>query len=74
MKRRRMNGEQILDALETILTGAMEAAQWPPAIRAAELLGKQAGLWKTDTPQHTSLAELINEAAANGGGDREQSG
>jgi hypothetical protein len=73
MKRRRMNEEQILDALETILAGAMAAEQWPPAIRAAELLGKHAGLWRNDGPPQSSLAELINAAAANGDGDREQS-
>ena len=66
MKRRRRNDEQILDALETILTGAMEAGQWAPAIRAAELLGKQAGLWKSEAPQQTSLADMINEAAVTG--------
>jgi len=67
MSRRRMNEEQILDALETILKGAMAAEQWAPSIRAAELLGKQAGLWKSEAPQQTSLADMINEAAAKAG-------
>ena len=66
MKRRRMTGEQILDALETILKGAMAAEQWPPSIRAAELLGRQAGLWKSEAPQAMSLADMINEAAVTG--------
>ena len=67
MKRRHMNEEQILDALETILAGAMETKAWAPAIRAAELLGKQAGMWKSEGPPQTSLADMINEAAAKAG-------
>ena len=72
MKRRRMTDEEILDAFETILKGAMAAEQWPAAIRAGELLGKQAGLWKSEAPQQTSLADMINEAAAKGGDDGRQ--
>ncbi len=66
MKRRRMTDEQILDALETILAGSMETKAWAPAIRAAELLGRQAGLWKSEAPQAVSLADMINEAAKGG--------
>ncbi len=72
MKRRRMTDEEILDAFETILKGAMAAEQWAPAIRAGELLGKQAGLWKSEAVPQTSLADMINEAAAKGGDDGRQ--
>jgi hypothetical protein len=71
MKRRRMSNEQILDALETILAGATETKAWAPAIRAAELLGKQGGLWKSEAEPQTSLADMINEAAKAGDDERQ---
>jgi hypothetical protein len=71
---RRLTVARIVDALETILAGATEDKAWAPAIRAAELLGRHIGLWRNDAPPQSSLGDLINEAAANGDGDREQSG
>jgi hypothetical protein len=42
---------------------AREAGAWAPALRAVELLGRNIGLWRTDSrEQETSLADLINEA------------
>jgi hypothetical protein len=71
MSRRRtspIDEARLLRDLETILTGAMEAGAWAPALRAVELLGRHIGLWKTDAgPPRASLAEMINEAAAGRG-------
>jgi len=63
-----------MEDLETIKRGAMADSAWAPAIRAVELQGRHIGLWRNDAPPQSSLADLINEAAANGDGDREQSG
>jgi hypothetical protein len=75
MSRRRVpviDEARLLCALDTILTGTLEAKAWAPALRTVELLGRHIGLWKNDTQPHTSLAEMIN-AAADSGGDEEQS-
>ena len=73
MSRRRTPTDEarILGALETILAGAMEASAWAPAIRAAELLGKHIGMWKSEGPPQTSLADMINEAATGGDDGRQ---
>ena len=53
---------RIVSELEAILAGAREAGAWAPALRAVELLGRNIGLWRTDSrEQETSLADLINE-------------
>ena len=53
----------IVSELLAILAGAREAGAWAPALRAVELLGRNIGLWRTDSrEQEASLAELINEA------------
>ena len=69
MSRRPITVARIVDALETIMTGATEDKGWAPAIRAAELLGRHVGMWKSDAAPRDSLAELINQAAS--GGDAE---
>lgn len=58
---------RIVSDLDTILTGAKEAAAWAPAIRAAELLGRHIGMWRSDAEPRESLADLIRDAAANAG-------
>jgi hypothetical protein len=63
MRRKPVDEERVLRALETILDGAIAGEGWAPAIRAAELLGRHIGMWKTDTQPRTSLAEMINAAA-----------
>jgi hypothetical protein len=74
MSRRRAPTDEarVLGALDTILDGAMEASAWAPAIRAAELLGKHIGMWQGDAQPRTSLADMINEAAAKAGDDEQQ--
>ena len=74
MSRRRVpTGEaRVVRDLETIRDGAMAAEAWAPALRAVELLGKHIGMWKGEGPPRTSLADMINEAAAKAGDDGRQ--
>jgi hypothetical protein len=58
---------RIVSDLDTILTGAKETGACAPAIRAAELLGRHIGMWRSDAQPQESLADLIRDAAANAG-------
>jgi hypothetical protein len=71
MSRRRTPTDEarVLSDLETIRDGAMEDRTWAPALRAVELLGKHIGMWQGDAKPQTSLADMINEAAAKAGDD-----
>jgi hypothetical protein len=63
-------GDKLLDEtnlvrdLQKIRNGASACKQWAPALRAVELLGKYIGMWKSKAQPRTSLADLINRAAA----------
>jgi hypothetical protein len=74
MSRRRVPTDEarVVRDLETIRDGAMEDRTWAPALRAVELLGKNIGMWKSEGPPRTSLADMINEAAAKAGDDGRQ--
>ena len=67
MRRKPMDEQRVLRALETILDGAIADKGWAPAIRAAELLGKHIGMWRTEAEPRTSLADMINAAAGDSG-------
>ncbi|MDB5691878.1 MAG: hypothetical protein JWO81_941 [Alphaproteobacteria bacterium] len=69
MSRRRAPTDEarVVSDLEAIRDGAMEDRTWAPALRAVELLGKNIGMWTGDTQPQTSLADMINEAAAKAG-------
>ena len=73
MSRRRDAPDEarVVSDLQTIRDGAMEAGAWAPALRAVELLGKHIGMWKSEGPPQTSLADMINEAAKAGDDGRQ---
>lgn len=51
--------QRILDLLQIVHDRALEAEAFSPALKALEMIGREIGMWRGETQQQPTLAELI---------------